>query len=489
MLFTSWSFVLFFGIVFFLYYLLPYRFRWALLLLVSYYFYACWNYKLLALLAGTTLLTYACGRCIAAAGSARGKRLAMAIGVAMPLLALFYFKYFNFATETVNAIATLFPLSLRLPAYTIILPIGISFYTFKTISYVIDVYRGKMRVEKHVGMYALYVSFFPQLLAGPIERPENLLPQFREEHAFDYAGVTYGLKTMAWGYFKKMIIADALAVYVDTVYNAVTQYRGLTLIVATILFSIQIYCDFSGYSDIAIGAARMLGFTGMQNFLTPYFSKSVRSFWRRWHISLSSWFMDYIYIPLGGNRVRIPRYYCNLFITFLVSGLWHGANWTFVLWGALHGVYIIVGQITKNVRARAYTALHIRRDGWFAGAWQTVVTFALVTVAWIFFRANSLSDALYVITHLHNAILVPALNISRAVRDLLGTDSLAGLWLLLPIAVLTAFDWCSRKEDAILRIGRLPTVWRWALYIAFAILFILYAPETQTASQFIYFQF
>ena len=283
---------------------------------------------------------------------------------------------------------------------SIILPIGLSFHTFQSLSYVIEVYRGKYRAEKNLGIYSLYVMFFPQLVAGPIERPGHLIPQFKKEQFFDYKRVFEGIQLMCWGFFKKVVIADRLATVVNMVYNNVTDYTGIPLIVATIFFAFQIFCDFSGYSDIAMGSAKIMGIDLTQNFKRPYLSRSIREFWRRWHISLMNWFVDYIYIPLGGNRVKTYRLFLNLIIVFLISGLWHGANWTFIIWGALNGFYLIFSIMTSKLREKISSKLGIMKLPVIYAAMQMIVTFILVNLGWIFFRANSISDALYILTHL-----------------------------------------------------------------------------------------
>ena len=285
-----------------------------------------------------------------------------------------------------------------MPFFDVLLPVGISFYTFQTLSYTIDIYRGERAPERHLGIFALYVSFFPQLVAGPIERSSRLIPQFYNNISFDYDRVTEGLKIMLWGFFKKLVIADRLANYVDAVYNNQLEHSGLTLFVATIFFAFQIYCDFSGYSDIAIGGAKVLGYDLMENFRRPYFARSISEFWHRWHISLSTWFRDYLYIPLGGNRVVKWRWYYNLFITFVISGLWHGANWTFVVWGALHGLYLILGILVDPLRKKALAVSGFVDKAALRGLLSILITFMFVNLTWIFFRANTISDAIDIVS-------------------------------------------------------------------------------------------
>lgn len=325
MLFNSIAFAVFLPIVFILYWVFPFKYRWILLLIASYYFYMSWNAKYLLLIVFITAISYAGALLIERAKKWKIKKLLLG-GVAFSSLGLlFVFKYWNFALTSLETVCHFASIPLHPITLNLVLPVGISFYTFQTLSYVVDVYRGDVEAESHFGQYAAFISFFPQLVAGPIERTKNLLPQIKKEHFFDYETATYGLKLLAWGFFKKLVIADNLAIYTDQVFKDVYSFRGFSLLVASVFFSFQIYCDFSGYSDIAIGTADLFGIKLMKNFKSPYFSVSIKEFWKRWHISLSSWFQDYVYIPLGGSRVGKLRSYLNLMITFLISGLWHGA--------------------------------------------------------------------------------------------------------------------------------------------------------------------
>ncbi|MFC1608484.1 MBOAT family O-acyltransferase [Candidatus Latescibacterota bacterium] len=337
MLFNSIHYFFFFPVIVAVFYSIPHRFRWMLLLAASYYFYMCWKPEYLVLILIATAVNYLAGLMMGAAASVKARKLYLVLSLSTSLGILFCFKYFNFFNESFRALFTRLNLLYDVQAFEVLLPVGISFFTFQALSYSIDVYRGDREPEKHPGIFALYVAFFPQLVAGPIERSTRLMPQFFKKVPFGCDRVTDGLKKILVGLFKKVVIADRLALYVDAVYNNQAQHSGSTLLLATIFFSFQIYCDFSGYSDIAIGSARVLGYELMENFKRPYLSRSVGEFWKRWHISLSTWFRDYLYIPLGGSRVAYWRRYTNIFIVFLISGLWHGANWTFVVWGALHG--------------------------------------------------------------------------------------------------------------------------------------------------------
>jgi len=342
MLFNSLNFLFFFPVVTALYYMIPHRFRWILLLASSYYFYMCWKVEYIVLILITTLITYFTGLGIGKAKEKKKKKKYLVFCICSNLLILLIFKYFNFFNNSFKEIFDYFNIFYNIPSFNLLLPVGISFYTFQSLSYSIDVYNGQKEPEKHFGIFAVYVAFFPQLVAGPIERSTKLLPQFYNKIEFKYSQVTDGLRQMAWGFFKKIVIADRLSLLVNQVYNNADSYTGVPLIIGTYFFSFQIYCDFSGYSDIAIGAAKVLGIDLSKNFKYPYFAKDINDFWRRWHITLSTWFRDYLYFPLGGNRVSAKKWCYNILIVFILSGLWHGASWTFIIWGTLHGFFIIV---------------------------------------------------------------------------------------------------------------------------------------------------
>ena len=392
MVFNSFGFLIFFPIFFLLYKVLPLKVRWVMMLALCYFFYMSWQADLIYLILFTTLVSYLCARMIEKNAERPGlRKFYMITAVTVSLLVLFFFKYFNFLSNTVTAIFGLSEFTLDL-----ILPVGISFYTFQTLSYVIDVYRGTLPAERHFGYYALYVSFFPQLVAGPIERPENLIPQLKTKNPFTANDFTVGMKFMMVGFFKKIVVADQISKYVDAVYNNATGgaeiVNGLTVAIATVLFAVQIYCDFSGYTDIAIGCARVLGIRLMQNFNDPYSAVNIKDFWRRWHISLTSWFTDYVYIPLGGSRCKKWRHLLNVMIVFLLSGIWHGAAWTYVLWGVVHGVYQIVGNLTAKSRSKIIARIGIVENSPFDIWSRRVITFILVSLAWMIFRANSFAD-------------------------------------------------------------------------------------------------
>jgi len=351
MLFNSLEFAIFFPVVAALYFLLPFRWRTPMLLVASSIFYMAFIPAYILILLVTILIDYWAGIYLERV-TGRGRRTLLIVSILATCAVLFVFKYYTFFTGSFAGLSGWLGWPLSWPTLHIILPIGLSFHTFQSLSYVVEVYFGRQKAEKNFITYATYVMFFPQLVAGPIERPQNLLHQFYENHSFDYERVTSGLKRMAWGFFKKLVVADRLALYVNDVYASPPAFNGLQLTIATVFFAYQIYCDFSGYSDIAIGSARVLGFRLMENFNTPYYSSSISEFWRRWHISLSTWFRDYVYLPLGGSRVSAPRRYFNLLTTFTVSGLWHGASWTYVFWGLINGLYLVFGLATKEFRSR-----------------------------------------------------------------------------------------------------------------------------------------
>ena len=400
MLFNSLDFIIFFPIVVFLYYFIPHKYRCLLLLVASYYFYMCWKAEYIFLILFSTSIDYYSAIQIGLSKTRFKRKLFLFLSISTNLGLLFTFKYFNFFSESVRQLFDQFNIFYNSPSFDLLLPVGISFYTFQTLSYSIDVYLGNKKPEKSFLIFALYVSFFPQLVAGPIERSTRLLPQFHKKISFNYSRIRSGLLLIAWGFFKKVVIADNLALVVDPIYNNPTYFQGIPLLIATYAFAFQIFCDFSGYSDIAIGTARVMGFDLMKNFNRPYFSTSVSDFWKRWHISLSSWFKDYLYIPLGGNRVNKLRLYFNLLVVFLLSGLWHGANWTFIAWGGLHGLFLIFSISTRDLRNRFIDKIKIDKNSVLLKGVNIFITFHLISFSWIFFRAKSLTDAWYIIKNM-----------------------------------------------------------------------------------------
>ncbi|MGB0383268.1 MAG: MBOAT family O-acyltransferase [Ardenticatenaceae bacterium] len=480
MLFNSIDFLIFFPIVVTLYYLTPFRYRWALLLAASYYFYMSWKAEYLLLIVTSTLIDYCVGIQISQTKEQARRKTWLLLSLFSNFGILLGFKYFNFFGETITTALNQVNIFYNVPAFDLLLPVGISFYTFQSLSYSIDVYRGEKEAERHLGIFALYVAFFPQLVAGPIERSTHLLPQFYQKHEFDYDRVTDGLKLMLWGFFKKLVIADRLALVVDSVYGDPHQFTGSSLIVATYFFAFQIYCDFSGYSDMAIGAAQVLGFDLMKNFRQPYFASSVREFWSRWHISLSTWFRDYLYIPLGGNRVGKWRWYYNLMVVFLLSGLWHGANWTFVAWGALHAFYMLCAIWTREWRSNLFAASPLARYPLLKRLLEVTITFHLVTFAWLFFRANTISDAFYIITHLFVGLFSkPKFGADFGYYNMMIAVS--------AIALMTLVQLLQERGSVRELIAKRPRSVRWAIY--YVIFFAILLFGQFGTKEFIYFQF
>jgi alginate O-acetyltransferase complex protein AlgI len=488
MLFNSIEFLIFFPVVTTLYFLLKHRFRWMLLLGASCYFYMAFVPVYILILGGTIVIDYFAGIWIEKSKGKRRKVFLVAslisnIGV------LAFFKYYNFLNENLTVLMHGIGYENQIPYLSILLPIGLSFHTFQAMSYTIEVYRGRQPAERHFGIYSLYVMFYPQLVAGPIERPQNVLPQLHEKKYFNYDNVSSGLKLMAWGFFKKVVIADRLALMVNYVYDDPRQFEGLPLIIATVFFAFQIFCDFSGYSDIAIGSARVMGINLMTNFNRPYSSTSVSEFWTRWHISLSTWFRDYLYIPLGGNRVSIPRWYFNLLLVFLISGLWHGANWTFIVWGLLHGLYIIISLMLAPLR-KLFT---VRPDmARYTRKLFVLVTFFLVCMAWIFFRAHTITDALYILTHSWRHLNTDMQRIladeeSRKNLLFLGQDLKQFIIAISSIIFLEVIHKVQRIFPIQRVLSTRPLIVRWMVYSLF--IFSIIQLGIFEENQFIYFQF
>lgn len=411
MLFNSIDFFVFFPVVVLVYQVIPKKIRYLWLLLASYYFYMNWNAKYALLIGFSTIITYLCGISIEQIKNHNSLlrlkgcllKIMIAFGVTINLGVLFFFKYFDFFLENVNRVLSIFHIQLLSKPFDVMLPVGISFYTFQALGYIIDVYRGEIKAERNLFRYALFVSFFPQLVAGPIERSKNLLEQIRKipsQKNVSFENVVNGFTIILYGLFLKMVLADRISILVNTVFGQVFMYGTIELVIGAIGFAIQIYCDFGSYSLIAIGTAQVMGFELMENFNTPYFAHSIKDFWHRWHISLSSWLRDYLYIPLGGNRHGKIRKYINIMVTFLMSGLWHGASWNYVIWGGLHGIYQVIGEMTNPLRGKIQNILKINTTCDSYRLWQVGSTFFLTTFAWIFFRADSLKDALYYISRM-----------------------------------------------------------------------------------------
>lgn len=499
MFFNSIQFLIFFPIVLLIYFILPQKIRQYWLLLSSYYFYMCWNAKYAILIFISTVITYFSGFALEnvkkskheLAKQLKLKKVIVAISFLSNLGILFYFKYFNFILDSICKLFRVINISIEIPPFDVILPVGISFYTFQALSYTMDVYRGDIYAEKNFFKYALFVSFFPQLVAGPIERSKNLLKQINEPTSFKFDNFREGILLMLWGFFLKIVIADRVSIFVDTVYTDHVNYGGFYLVIATFLFAFQIYCDFYGYSNIAMGTAKILGISLMENFNAPYLSNSVSEFWRNWHISLTSWFKDYLYIPLGGSRKGKVRKYINKLIVFLISGLWHGAQWSFVAWGGINGVYQIIGEILQPVRDRIVVVVGLNRKSLAHKFIHIVGTFVLVDFSWIFFRANRFLDAFNIIKS-----IITAKNISILFDGIslynCGLDRQNFLLMMMCIVVLIIADICKTNGVCIRKLVMNQDAWFRYLFISFSICFILlfgkYGPSFDKAA-FIYFQF
>ena len=478
MLFNSIDFAIFLPVVFLFYWFLTsknLKLQNLLIVVVSYIFYGWWDWRFLSLIIFSTIVDYSVGLKLLNQSNQIKRNWLLACSIIVNLGFLGFFKYYNFFLENFTTAFSFFGTQIEASSLTIILPVGISFYTFQTMSYTIDVYKHKLQPTKDFIAFSAFVSFFPQLVAGPIERATNLLPQFYKKRKFNYGDSVNGLRQMLWGFFKKIVIADTCAEYVNIIFNNSNDYSGVTLLIGAILFAFQIYGDFSGYSDIAIGTARLLGFNLMKNFAFPYFSRDIAEFWRRWHISLSSWFRDYLYIPLGGSRGSTLNKIKNILIIFIVSGFWHGANWTFIIWGLLNAIYflplLLLNQNRKNLDIVAKEKLLPNLKEFSS----ILLTFFLTLVAWIFFRAENVTHAINYIAGIFSYSLfsIPEIRIK----------SISAL-----IIFFVIIEWIGRDgEYAIEKINfKIPKAFRWAFYYLIAMLIFLYQKDEQ---QFIYFQF
>jgi D-alanyl-lipoteichoic acid acyltransferase DltB (MBOAT superfamily) len=483
MLFNSLEFAFFLPIVFCLYWLCNRNLKLqnGVLLLSSYYFYSCWDWRFLSLIILSTIVDYCIGLGLKNEShsiSIRKLLLWISIGVNIGLLG--FFKYYNFFIEQFTAAFTLFGTSFEGSTISIILPVGISFYTFQTLSYTIDVYRKKIEPTTNVLAFSAFVSFFPQLVAGPIERASNLLPQFIKKKQFDYTSTVDGMRQILWGLFKKMIIADNCAEIANTVFNSPADHSASTLVLGAVFFAFQIYGDFSGYSDIAIGTARLFGFNLMKNFSFPYFSRDIAEFWRRWHISLSTWFRDYVYIPLGGSKTSKAKQIRNVFIVFIISGFWHGANWTFIIWGALNALFFLPLLLSKQNRTHLDTVAQGKLFPSMRELAAMTSTFLLTVMAWVFFRAESMSHAAGYFQYMFDWSLF-------TMPVLISKVSISTTLILLLIFVL--IEWLGRgSEYAIENIERLLNRFlRWCFYAIVIAAIIVFTPTEQNL--FIYFQF
>lgn len=471
MLFNTIDFIVFLPIVIILYYLLPHKFRWILLLLASYYFYMCWKIEYIFLIIFSTLIDYFCGIYIEKVKQKNLKTTLLIVSLTSNLGLLFFFKYYNFVSANINDVFQNFSAFKQLPLMELLLPVGISFYTFQTLSYTIDVYFGKQKAEKHLGYFALYVSYFPQLVAGPIERFSRLTPQLKTEHNFNYENLVNGLRLILYGLFIKMVIADNLSVIVDKVYTSAENLSTIDILTGISFYSFQIYCDFYGYSIIAIGSALIMGVNLMDNFKTPYLAKNIAEFWQRWHISLSTWFRDYLYYPLGGNRVNKIKWVFNILVVFIVSGIWHGANWTFLIWGSLFGIIYLIEKVINTTFKieKEYSPYSI---GHFLLALKT---FSFVTIIWIFFRSKSFTEAINIFKLLikNGSVSTESLNIPPFV------------WLFLITFIISDILLYNKRFDT--SIAKLPIIGRWTIYGLLLFCIIVFSGVENFP--FIYFQF
>ncbi|MFN3782735.1 MAG: MBOAT family O-acyltransferase [Spirosomataceae bacterium] len=491
MLFNSIDFLIYFVVVVGTYFLLPFKWRAIWLLVASCFFYMMFKPIYILILAGTIVVDYYAAIWMDKT-EGKKRKLWLVLSLVANIGVLVIFKYADFFKLIHNEIVDLFNPDLKFTNFwRILLPMGLSFHTFQAMSYTIEVYRKNQKAEKDFIKYALYVMFFPQLVAGPIERPQNILHQFSEKKYFDYERIKSGLALMAWGMFQKVVIADRLSAFSDQVYNRPLESSGLQFWVGAFFFSFQIYCDFAGYSNIAIGSAKVMGFDLMKNFDRPYSSKTISEFWKRWHISLSTWFRDYLYIPLGGNRVSESRIYFNLFFVFFISGLWHGANWNYLIWGALHGIYLLIGRATKSIRENIL--LSFRLGSLFTSFIQRLTTFVLVIFAWAFFRGSYLYYSMNIemgrqMLTLDGFTFEGTLQTFLAKNIYLSQPPREFLISLILICLLETVHYLQKMGSLREKIFALPTLGRWSIYILGLFLILLFGVYDRPV-QFIYFQF
>lgn len=494
MLFNSFSFLIFFPVVALVFRVVPKKLRYIWLLIASYFFYGCWDVRYLSLIIISTFITYLSGIYIDKVSKINHKKIIVALSFVANLGILFYFKYFEFAIENINKILAGIHMTPVELSYSVVLPVGISFYIFQALSYTVDVYRGDIKHESNLLKYALFVSFFPQLVAGPIERSKNLLGQIKEIEkidVWDYDRTVSGLIMMWFGLFMKMVIADRLAIFVQFVFDNTASMGTIELVLAAVAFSIQIYCDFGGYSMIAIGAARVMGFALMENFNTPYMATGIKDFWRRWHISLSTWFRDYLYIPLGGSRCSKVRKYFNLMVTFLCSGLWHGASWSFVAWGGIHGCLQVVEDLIKPLNDKIDSVSSNRFAKSVVTVIRILVTFALVTFSWIFFKAGTIKNAVLYIARMFTKFDLDVIR-SRRIFEM-GLDRIEVKVLIVALAVLLFTELLKYVKgmgvaDFIMRLNVVVRFVIMILLIVSVFVFGEYGVDFESA-QFIYFDF
>ncbi len=480
MSFNSLEFAIFLPIVFLLYWFVAknkLKLQNFLILVASYVFYGWWDYRFLSLIIVSSVVDYLVSKGLATQKIQRKRLLLLLISICTNLILLGFFKYYNFFVSNFVGAFSSIGISLNIHTLKIILPVGISFYTFQTLSYTIDVYRKKLEPTKDIIAFFAFVSFFPQLVAGPIERATNLLPQFFKNRNFDYDNAADGMRQILWGLFKKIVIADNCAIYANKIFADYHLYSGSTLLLGVIFFAFQIYADFSGYTDIAIGTARLFGFSLMRNFAYPYFSRDIAEFWRRWHISLSTWFRDYVYIPLGGNKGNNWKKIRNIFVVFVVSGFWHGANWTFIAWGFLNACYFLPLMLLKKNRTHLDLPAENRLFPGFKEAMQISITFLLTLLAWVFFRAESIQKAFSYIGGIFSS-------------SFFSKPEIFPKKLIFVVFLFITFEWFQRDKEHALQFRniKIPQYLKWSFYYA-VILFIYFFGNFTSHYEFIYFQF
>lgn len=494
MIFSTAAFAVFMTVTFLIYWNIPQKYRWVLLLAANVYFYLNYDLRYIAAIVFTMIISYGAAILMDKTDKGGKKKVLFVASVLCTLSLLVVFKYLNFALYTVAKVMSIVAIPMQETTLKLIMPAGISFYTFEMVGYLADVYTGKIKAEKHFGKYAIFSSFFPNISSGPIERAGHFIPQIDAEKIFDYDKAVYNMRLIFVGLFKKLVIADMMSKYVDEIFNHVLEKNGICFAWATLLYTFQIYCDFSGYSDMAIGTAGLLGFDLLENFKAPYFASSIKEFWGRWHISLSKWFRDYVYIPLGGNRCSKLRKSFNLIVTFLVSGLWHGASWTFVLWGGIHGVAQVAENGIKDVSA-IFRNKSDKGQGGDASSTVavknspvktiicTLITFCVVSYAWMFFRANSISEALFAARNMFSD-----LNIKNAMIQM-GMSNKSVIKTTGAIFVLMVYDYFNMKTDLLKKMSELKLPIRWIIYIGFGVLIVAMKMHTGATQNFIYFNF
>lgn len=487
MLFNSFGFLMFFLITTIIYYIIPHKFRWILLLLSSYVFYMNWAPIFIILLVFITFINFIASLLIYHEQNAKLKKNLLVTCLIINFSFLAIFKYALFFTNSVISFLNAFDAEIPYATLYIILPMGISFFIFQATSYTIDVYKEKIKPIKHYGLFSLFIAFYPQLVAGPIERSEHLLPQFKEEKNFNLHEIVYGLKIMIYGFFKKMVIADRLSVAVDTIYNAPNLYSGLALFIATTFFAFQVYCDFSGYSDIAVGCARVLGFKLMYNFKAPFLSKNAKELWTKWHVSLTYWFRDYVYIPLGGNSLGNERKYLNTLITFTLSGLWHGASWNYAIWGAVSAVFKIISEITEKYVLKVRKLFGSKAN--IFDNFSIFVTFLTFVFSLIFFRSTSLSDAIYILNNML-ADFGSWFNFSYFYNTVinLGISSFEFIISIIAISFLMTMEKLSGDKQVFDYFETVSFAKRYSFYVVITIMIFTWG-VFYNAGEFIYFQF